>query len=274
MWLPLLFAFFVACSAESVAHAPGDFAVDAAKYTSKDSIPCNSIALQACQTNFNNVLGIDGSLDWHNATDFYYEINRRLYNNTQGLLQVCRAYTLLFQCLGQTYSSCINPLYFIYAGYGVNQAFQYVQAIHALQFKCGGGFEQSVMKWAGIINIFNTQQAVLNACFSDFVNSINANFSNYCTAVFHLENCFGSVFRPLGSEIVWWACEDIRVGFSYTFCPDSGLLVCKLSRFFGDGAKTAIGDPKDDIDENGVYKITISKQSQVILDYPPPDPIA
>jgi hypothetical protein len=227
------------------------------------SMPCNSILLQSCQAQFNRYLGIQDTLDWHDATTFYAAINSRIYNNTAGLLRVCGAYSLLYQCLGQTYSSCINPLYFIASQYSISQSFQYVQAIHALMFKCNGGLEQSVMKWAGIIQVYQTQTASMEACFNTFNTSINQNFDNYCTAVYHLENCFSSLFTALGSEVVWWACEDIRVGFSYTFCPDSGNLVCTILRKKAQELST--GKQKH---ENDRYHLNLGL-TQIVFDHPP-----
>jgi hypothetical protein len=101
----------------------------------------------------------------------------------------------------------------------------------------------------------------------------------FCSEVYHLENCFSSLFIALGSEVVWWACEDIRVGFSYTFCPDSGNLVCKLLR------KKSHEQPQ--INESDKYKVDIGRKlqskpthyaqknhtmlsvTQLVFDYPP-----
>jgi hypothetical protein len=259
-WLfTLTFAF---ASAEYFGHTSISFPKEAVNLLANKAIatPCNSIALQSCQVQFNKYLGIQDTLDWHDAATFYASINQRIYNNTAGLINVCSAYALFYQCLGTTYSSCINPLYFINGGYSISQAFQYVQAIHALMFKCNGGLEQSVMKWDGIIRVHQTQIASMEACFNTFNTSINQDFNKYCDAVYHLENCFSSLFIALGSEVVWWACEDIRVGFSYTFCPDSGNLVCTILR------KKAQELPE--INESDRYKVNLGL-TQLVLDYPP-----
>jgi len=265
----MLVLWFVAltsayASAEFFGHTSVSFPKEAADLMANKAVPmpCNSVLLQSCQVQFNTYLGIQDTLDWSDSATFYAAINSRIYNNTAGLLRVCGAYSLLYQCLGQTYSSCINPLYFLSHGYSIAQSFQYVQAVHALMFKCNGGLEQSVRKWAGIIQVYQTQTAAMENCFNTFNSSIYQNFNNYCTAVYHLENCFSTLFTALGSEVVWWACEDIRVGFSYTFCPDSGNLVCVILR------KKAEEQDLPQISESDRYNLKLGL-TQLVFDYPP-----
>lgn len=131
---------------------PGSFLTGG---TNSDTTPCNDPALAHCQVrhhfhfltfitvilqvSFNRYLNITDNADWTNPSILSRALDSYLSSGVPGLLQVCNARTLFYQCLGTSYSSCINRLYFLQKGYSSDAAYSYVEIMKELEFICGGG---------------------------------------------------------------------------------------------------------------------------------------
>jgi len=183
---------------------------------------CVQTQLQYCQHSFNQYLGIATDADWRDPMILSDELAKRFYMGPEGLTQVCRANTLLYGCMGTTYWSCFNPLYLVGRGYGLSNSFQFSSEMLRTNFKCTGGMEQSINQWSCIGQAFNSSTAAVTTCVSAFNATLYSNptYDAFCQATQTFMDCFSQLFFPLcGSTVQWWACEDIRVGFSLFMCP-------------------------------------------------------
>uniref|UniRef100_A0A914VIW9 Uncharacterized protein n=1 Tax=Plectus sambesii TaxID=2011161 RepID=A0A914VIW9_9BILA len=190
------------------------------QYPHYSGAPCVNETFASCQKIFNNNLNISSNADWTDPNEFLRQLNAVLQRGvTTGLVPLCNAWQQLYNCLGTSYYSCFNPVYLISQGTGLQPAFQFTAEILRTQFKCVGGFEQSVKKYDCIISGFQNTNAI-DQCLATWNQTLNNNFNQLCQATQNLTTCFMNIFASCGNEVQWWICEDVRVGFSLFNCPD------------------------------------------------------
>jgi len=179
--------------------------------------PCDDIAFQQCQVHFNIAMNYTSTLTWQNASSLNYLIRQSLNKDADEVLKLCKARTQFYQCLGSSYSNCVNRLYLIGKGQtGSFEPYIYVQLWQHLTFLCNAGFELMVDNQFCIQHTFN--QPPSNACINDFNSTIHSP-SSICGDVITLMSCMQGVFGGnCGGRIGWWICEDYRLGFADD-CP-------------------------------------------------------
>jgi hypothetical protein len=175
---------------------------------------CIDAVLAHCQVSFNAYLNITDQADWTQPGLLSHALDQYFLMGVPGLLTVCNARTLFYQCLGTSYNSCINRLYFLQKGYSMQAAYGYVQIMKELEFTCGGGFLQAVRSWACILNVRAQYQQTFVDCFNAFNATITANPDNICSAAQALAFCFRFPYIVhCGGEVGWWECERVRLAF-------------------------------------------------------------
>jgi len=220
--------------------------------------PCLYEALQSCQAMFNRALNITSNADWTNPLELGMQINMRLgMGVNDGLLPLCSAWQVLYSCLGTTYYNCFNPTFLVSQGFPLVDSFQFTGEILTTQFKCVGGIEQSVKHYSCIISVLQNQAGIID-CFSAYNASISSgDFSNFCQAAQNYSTCVANLFTACQSDVRWWACENIRIGFSLSNCPEARCTV--PPPVLPTGPPTAppmlegFHDPRDAIDADGNY---------------------
>jgi len=114
---------------------------------------CHEAILTYCQIEFNHNLNITDGNDWTTADVLQQDLVNFYLQGIPGLLKVCDAHSHFYQCLGASYSSCINRFYFLQHGFDMRSAYIYVEIFKTVEFGCNGGFIQSVNHWDCILRV-------------------------------------------------------------------------------------------------------------------------
>uniref|UniRef100_A0A914UWR9 Uncharacterized protein n=1 Tax=Plectus sambesii TaxID=2011161 RepID=A0A914UWR9_9BILA len=188
------------------------------------SVPCNQPLLNECQHTFNDDLGIQGVADWHDPAQLFSELGRIYTTGVAGVIKICNARIKFFQCLGETYDSCINPFTFIQEGFSLENSFAYMRAMHRLQFACGSGFQTGVQNYQCLNSVYNKTGAAsaLANCDQAFNQSIHEPAGQICSSLQSKKVllCYQTQYQLFCSfSAAWYACEDIRSAVA-NLCPD------------------------------------------------------
>jgi hypothetical protein len=111
------------------------------------SYVCDAAHLQQSQDAFSSAIGIDGSLNWQNATSLYQAVDTYLSASIDNYLNTCKARKTFYQQMGATYVDCTNPLYLVSqlpAGSDVTPAFAYAAMWAQLDFICNAGLDSKL----------------------------------------------------------------------------------------------------------------------------------
>jgi len=182
--------------------------------------PCIDVNFLYCQHRFNDFLGLNTSWTWRQAMEIANAINDIVTVDVNGVLQVCRVRTLLGQCLGSAYGTCVNRLYLVDKDRGnIPAAFEYVRLMTQLNFICNGGFEEVVNRWGCIVSVNFTTPGV-QACIDAFSQTLQNNPERYCEAANNLMTCYQPIYAQACDSMSagWFICEDVRMSFADD-CP-------------------------------------------------------
>jgi hypothetical protein len=212
---------------------------------------CIDQQLASCQTKFNTLLGIEGDADWHDPSRLSYAIFKLFMKGTDGLLEVCNARTKFYQCLGPTYYSCINPLYFLEHHFTTQQSYGFVGVMHSLHYTCGGGLDLSIENWGCILRTFQKQGPALDACVQTWNNTIITNPDQFCPAAQTFLDCYRKPFGTecsYNNEASYWGCEYIYTSalLEQSFCPTP--LSCKVQQSADEHLLATSGQAQAEID--------------------------
>uniref|UniRef100_A0A914UWW5 Secreted protein n=1 Tax=Plectus sambesii TaxID=2011161 RepID=A0A914UWW5_9BILA len=194
--------------------------------------------LYSCQARFNLLLNISGNADWTAPDVLGSAIDGYLLAGVDGLLQVCDARIQFYQCLGSTYRSCINRMYFLSQGYTMKASMAYVEIMKELEFTCDGGLLQAIRSWPCILTVADQSNGTFYSCLAAFNQSVTAHPDSLCTAAQTLTTCMSAPFlASCGDQVGWWECERVRVSLELiSSCPS---LTCSIgsggSRSFSKG---------------------------------------
>ncbi|KAF8370659.1 hypothetical protein PRIPAC_77088 [Pristionchus pacificus] len=186
-----------------------------------DPAVCISTNFKRCQSEFDNILGFDTSLDWKNSFDLSQAINDYADQSIDNILNLCYARSYFYQCLGAQYASCVS-LYNLLGedGSTASQAYNYVQTYMSLDFLCNAGFEEA-------LNQFQCMKYVpqgspdYNACVNNFSYQLGQNPQQFCGHVNDTALCLNNAYSkgcsatdPRGAG--WFGCENFRRSFEAT----------------------------------------------------------
>lgn len=177
---------------------------------------CDDISFNMCQHNFNHYLSITSEADFNNVDTLVQEIRNLLKLGVEGgLLRLCQARSLFYQCLGTRYTSCMSRFHFLGHGQNLTAATAFVQVFNELEFMCNGGLLQSIQKWDCIMQNAATTQNSLDKCRQDFLNQTQYNPSSICDAAEKMMLCWREPYYSLcGREVAWWSCEQARIALN------------------------------------------------------------
>uniref|UniRef100_A0A914CG40 Uncharacterized protein n=1 Tax=Acrobeloides nanus TaxID=290746 RepID=A0A914CG40_9BILA len=158
------------------------------------SNPCDQIALNAAQANFNTRLNISTDVTWRNATYLNTQVRQLFSNGTISSLQlVCYARDIFESTLRPRgyYDSCLSR-YFLMNQPGADwyTVMTYIMFYQHLDLLCNQAFEKFVQlsTWS-CIHIFETDAGNL-ACLTAFNNSvITGGYQNLCSDVSGFMTC-------------------------------------------------------------------------------------
>uniref|UniRef100_A0AC34GYI4 Uncharacterized protein n=1 Tax=Panagrolaimus sp. ES5 TaxID=591445 RepID=A0AC34GYI4_9BILA len=180
------------------------------------SYNCDAAHLQQSQDAFSSALGIDGSLNWQNATKLYAAVDAYLSMSVDNYLNTCKARKAFYMQMGATYPDCTNPLYIVSqlpAGADVTPAFAYAAMWAQLDFICNAGLEIGIQSFKDVMAVYGTPAG--QTCYNQFLINAGNDPVNRCTYVSTYIVCIQEAYiqyaqnRPNG----WWVCERSRVGF-------------------------------------------------------------
>jgi hypothetical protein len=180
------------------------------------SYVCDAAHLQQSQDAFSSAIGIDGSLNWQNATSLYQAVDTYLSASVDNYLNTCKARKTFYQQMGATYVDCTNPLYLVSqlpAGSDVTPAFAYAAMWAQLDFICNAGLDIGIQSFKDVMAVYGTTQG--QQCYTQFLLNAGNDPVNRCTYVDTYIHCIQEAYityasnRPNG----WWVCERARVGF-------------------------------------------------------------
>lgn len=183
---------------------------------------CNDKILEHCQSAFNKRLNIEGSEDWHDYQNLTNLINTILQKGVDdGLLVLCNARTMFYQCLGAIYSACISRFYLLEHGFSQKAAVAYVEIFKELEFMCTGGILQSINHWDCIMEWKMTSDETYNKCLDQYQETITTDPSQTCRAALSMALCARMPYTVhCGLEVGWWECERVRIALDIdNYCP-------------------------------------------------------
>ncbi|CAI2357079.1 unnamed protein product [Caenorhabditis sp. 36 PRJEB53466] len=140
------------------------------------------------------------------------EIENMYTNGTSGLFFVCDAFNKYYECLGPARRDCTSIGFHVKAGIRLADAANVVSMYKQFGFACGAGFEGFSNNDACMSEIFNTKQAQISKCRSQFSLNILSDYNNHCLHFEQYTGCFNALFDHslCNSESSWWGCEYAR----------------------------------------------------------------
>jgi len=183
--------------------------------------PCNDQRYFSCQVRFNRMLGFTDDADFRNPEILAYLVNQVLRGGIDGLASVCAARQQFQECLGDSYFSCLDPVYYLRHNIGRDRAFMFLSIFWSMEWKCIGGFQEGIRNWPCILRAFEDQEPRLAVCVQKFNATVHANPSLYCRAGGTMLACFrDAIFTTchFNGEAQWWACNDVTRGFLLDYC--------------------------------------------------------
>uniref|UniRef100_A0A914C2B6 Uncharacterized protein n=1 Tax=Acrobeloides nanus TaxID=290746 RepID=A0A914C2B6_9BILA len=184
------------------------------------SVPCNQIALNAAQADFNTRLNISSDVTWRNATYLATQVNQLFANGTTSSFQlVCYARDIFESTLRPRgyYDSCLNRYFLMnQAGADWYTVMTYIMFYQQLDVLCNQAFEKFTEKdtWT-CIKFFESAQGNQD-CANAFVNAtMTGGYQNLCSDVNGFMACEKAFWdKSCKSPVGFFACEDIRVGYA------------------------------------------------------------
>ncbi|VDD88264.1 unnamed protein product [Enterobius vermicularis] len=192
---------------------------------------CDNAKFNRCQNDFNKELGLQADANFHHVDVLQSGITELLNKPLdEGLLKLCRARSMFYQCLSSSYRNCMNRFNFLQHGLSVENATSFVQIFDELEFMCNGGLLQSVQKWDCIVQNSATADPLLVDCRNSFLNASLHDPDNICSQVETLMLCYRAPFYiSCGEDVAWWSCEQVRVAANIDdYCPH---LSCSYQTF-------------------------------------------
>lgn len=200
---------------------------------------CDEANLRMCQRKFNEKLEISSDADFENVDILATDINEILLKQDveQGLLKICLARSLFYQCLGSSYEPCMNRLHYLRAGQNLTAAITFVRLFRELEFMCNGGLLQSVREWECIKKNQVEFSKETDKCYKTYEQEMVEHPEDLCTNAQHMMLCNRNPYQiNCGKSVGWWGCESIRVSLDIdNHCPH---LTCSYS-LFPEGNKVA-----------------------------------
>ncbi|CAI5448800.1 unnamed protein product [Caenorhabditis angaria] len=172
---------------------------------------CLDIQFNYCQHTFNQFFGLPEDATWRNGTLIFKTVQQFLQTNVTEVVKVCNTRTQYYQCLGTSYSSCLN-LYNLLnkPNADFQQTFDFVRTFRGLEWQCVGGFQEVAGQW-DCLGTFPTTSAYQN-CITTFNNTITAN--NFCPAVDAAGQCMNNAYNAAcGVGAGYFGCENFRITF-------------------------------------------------------------
>ncbi|KAK6760351.1 hypothetical protein RB195_021720 [Necator americanus] len=170
-----------------------------------------------CQTALNNELNLTNPQPWFYPEEFRNQVEK--YYQQQGptgLRTVCKAFRHFKGCMGNEYSACMTPSYFVTASVPTLKSYQFVSTFNQMHYVCGGGMQiymdnEDCMSstWGG-----ETGQQ-LNACRYNFEQKSDVAPDNACFLANTFSSCFEQQFQQgcgvNARDTQFWGCEYARV---------------------------------------------------------------
>ncbi|VDL86554.1 unnamed protein product [Nippostrongylus brasiliensis] len=144
---------------------------------------------KASLTAFNNLLGLDPTLNWKNATALTEAVGVQVYANVDSFVNVCKARQIYAQTLGYTYPACVNRFYLLNRdATPFDDAVTYVHTFKHLEFICSTGFDVFQFNLNCIDNAQQASGTVYQACFYKFQQTVQKNPLRFCEYVLLFES--------------------------------------------------------------------------------------
>lgn len=196
-----------------------------------DANDCIDQVLSLCQSNFNEQLYISSSADWSDYRVLKSELENVLAQGVDdGLLKLCRARSLFYQCLGSSYDSCISRFHFLEKGFSNEAAWGYIEIFRELEFICNGGILQSLRSWDCIRTWKTYAENQYATCDLGFKNFSIYDPVNLCYYAEEMILCARQpYYEHCGADVGWWECERARIALNIdTYCPH---LSCSYEKY-------------------------------------------
>uniref|UniRef100_A0A0N5AWN9 DUF19 domain-containing protein n=1 Tax=Syphacia muris TaxID=451379 RepID=A0A0N5AWN9_9BILA len=215
----------------------------------KAAIPCDEERFRKCQISFNKRLNIsleDIWTDYNALVNYTDTILHRGVDN--GLLTLCNARLLLYQCLGATYPACISRFRFLRQGFSQRQAVGFIEVFKELEFMCTGGILQSINQW-DCIKVYKKQSdEMYNKCLEQYHENIESSPNEVCRAALSMALCARMPYNfHCGNDVGWWECERVRIALDIdSYCPT-------MNCFYQLAEQEAIFEQKNKLKQDNPY---------------------
>uniref|UniRef100_A0A8R1DZB3 DUF19 domain-containing protein n=1 Tax=Caenorhabditis japonica TaxID=281687 RepID=A0A8R1DZB3_CAEJA len=173
---------------------------------------CQDIQFNYCQTTFNQFFGMDDSISWRNGSYIFNTVQKYLEMNVTELVKVCNTRTQFYQCLGSSYSTCMNLYTLLNRPHpDFSNTFDYVRTFRGLEWMCVGGFAEVTNQW-DCLGAFPTTKAYQN-CIANFNQTVGA--ANFCPSVDSTGACLNDAYIAAcgDSGSGYYGCENFRITF-------------------------------------------------------------
>ncbi|CAJ0937159.1 unnamed protein product, partial [Mesorhabditis belari] len=204
---------------------------------------CIDKQLAQCQSSFNWYLNITDNADWSDPAKLIHVLDTFYDKGVDGVLQLCYARTMFQQCLGDSYTACLQPTKFLSNGISLADAWTYIGTMRELEFTCNGGFLQTISQWNCLRAMNKLGEDTYAQCKQTFQNITTQDPSLTCPASVDFTNCARApYYLKCGADASWWECERVRISLNLDqSCPVN---VCEFHHFFASLTDPSSSDKK------------------------------